>query len=113
MTEEEKARNFAMNEMRYGDVEYDVPKSPIKIAEQAYLAGLHEGQPKWHFMKDVQCYEDLPTNKDVLYVYEVNKGAFDKLEKEWKAGSLNEFEFDVMAYHVIRWCEIEIPQFKE
>ena len=69
--------------------------------------GLHKGQPKWHFMKDVQCYEDLPTNKDVLYVYEVNKGTFDKPEKEWAVGTLNEFEFDVMAYRVIKWCEIE------
>lgn len=70
------------------------------------LEGLKAGRPQWNYMKDVNCYEDLPHNEDVYYAYVVNVGAYDKPTIERKLGSFAEFEFDVMAYHVIAWCEI-------
>ena len=65
---------------------------------------------EWHYMKDVNCYEDLPHNKDVYYAYVVNVGAYDKPTIERKLGCFAEFEFDVMAYHVIAWKEIVLPK---
>ena len=56
------------------------------------------------------CYEDLPQNKDVYYAYVVNVGAYDKPTIERKLGCFAEFEFDVMAYHVIAWKEIVLPK---
>lgn len=84
-------------------------ENDFRARKEAYLAGATENGIQWHFMKDVNCYEDLPTNKDVLYVYEVNKGSFDNPTSEWEAGLFEQFEYDVMAFHVIKWCEI--PQF--
>ena len=82
----------------------------------AYLAGAEFGYNKaneWHYMKDVNCYEDLPHNEDVYYAYVVNVGAYDKPTIERKLGCFAEFEFDVMAYHVIAWKEIVLPELKE
>ena len=61
---------------------------------------------EWHYIKDVNCYEDLPQNKDVYYAYVVNIGEYDKPTIERKLGCFADFEYDVMAYHVIAWCEI-------
>ena len=68
---------------------------------------------EWHYMKDVNCYEDLPHNEDVYYAYVVNVGAYDKPTIERKLGCFAEFEFDVMGYHVIAWKEIVLPELKE
>ena len=80
--------------------------------KRSYIDGFKDGYNKaneWHYMKDVNCYEDLPQNKDVYYAYVVNVGAYDKPTIERKLGCFAEFEFDVMAYHVIAWKEIELP----
>ena len=65
---------------------------------------------EWHYMKDVRCYEDLPQNKDVYYAYVVNVGEYDKPTIERRLGCFAEFEYDVMAYHVIAWKEIVLPE---
>lgn len=65
---------------------------------------------EWHYMKDVKCYEDLPQNKDVYYAYVVNVGEYDKPTIERRLGCFAEFEYDVMAYHVIAWKEIVLPK---
>ena len=85
---------------------YEYVKYDYDSMQQAFLAGLKAGRPQCHYMKDVNCYEDLPHNEDVYYAYVVNVGAYDKPTIERKLGSFAEFEFDVMAYHVIAWCEI-------
>ena len=84
--------------------------------EQAFKDGAEFGYNKaneWHYMKDVNCYEDLPHNEDVYYAYVVNVGAYDKPTIERKLGCFAEFEFDVMAYHVIAWKEIVLPKESE
>ena len=86
------------------------------LMQEAYKDGAEFGYNKaneWHYMKDVNCYEDLPQNKDVYYAYVVNVGAYDKPTIERKLGCFAEFEFDVMAYHVIAWKEIVLPKESE
>ena len=88
--------------------------------KRSYIDGFKDGAEfgynkanEWHYMKDVNCYEDLPQNKDVYYAYVVNVGAYDKPTIERKLGCFAEFEFDVMAYHVIAWKEIVLPKESE
>ena len=85
--------------------------------KRSYIDGFKDGAEfgynkanEWHYMKDVNCYEDLPHNEDVYYAYVVNVGAYDKPTIERKLGCFAEFEFDVMAYHVIAWKEIVLPK---
>ena len=88
----------------------------VGSVRQAFKDGAEFGYNKaneWHYMKDVNCYEDLPQNKDVYYAYVVNVGAYDKPTIERKLGCFAEFEFDVMAYHVIAWKEIVLPKESE
>ena len=90
----------------YGFQTVDFEKEVKKGYNDGFLAGLKAGRPQWHYMKDVNCYEDLPHNEDVYYAYVVNVGAYDKPTIECRLGIFAEIEFDVMAYHVIAWCEI-------
>ena len=86
------------------------------LHDEGFQKGAEFGYNKaheWHYMKDVNCYEDLPQNKDVYYAYVVNVGACDKPTIERRLGCFAEFEFDVMAYHVIAWKEIVLPELKE
>lgn len=81
--------------------------------ERAFQKGAEFGYNKaneWHYMKDVKRYEDLPQNKDVYYAYVVNVGEYDKPTIERRLGCFAEFEYDVMAYHVIAWKEIVLPK---
>jgi hypothetical protein len=95
----------------------DVDKMKSRFLELCHLKDMRieklEKANEWHYMKDVNCYEDLPQNKDVYYAYVVNVGAYDKPIIERKLGCFAEFEFDVMAYHVIAWKEIVLPELKE
>ena len=99
---EEDAQDYALSNIGRND-----------LLAKAFKDGAEFGYNKaneWHYMKDVNCYEDLPQNKDVCYVYVVNVGAYDKPTIERRLGSFAEFEFDVMAYHVIAWKEIVLPE---
>ena len=103
MKDEEMAKEYSKSACAW--IEDREPLDERDI-QQAFLAGLKAGRPQWHYMKDVNCYEDLPHNEDVYYAYVVNVGAYDKPTIERKLGSFAEFEYDVMAYHVIAWCEL-------
>lgn len=102
------------------DAEELFKKKPLgyemKPELEIYKDGFKDGYNKaneWHYMKDVNCYEDLPQNKDVYYAYVVNVGAYDKPTIERRLGCFAEFEYDVMAYHVIAWKEIVLPKESE
>ena len=95
---------------------FELPEVYVADIKQAYQQGAEFGYNKaneWHYMKDVNCYEDLPQNKDVYYAYVVNVGAYDKPTIERRLGCFAEFEYDVMAYHVIAWKEIVLPELQE
>ena len=105
----------------FNDYEIQEVETEIKNGEEILVFEGHQfhvwesGYNKaneWHYVKDVNCYEDLPQNKDVYYAYVVNVGAYDKPTIERKLGCFAEFEFDVMAYHVIAWKEIVFPELK-
>ena len=86
------------------------------IRDASFRDGAEFGYNKaneWHYMKDVKCNEDLPQNKDVYYAYVVNVGYYDKPTIERKLSCFEEFEYDVMAYHVIAWKEIVPPEVSE
>lgn len=109
---EKEAEEFERRKhYRYEDNDYcgDIADGII----QAYQQGAEFGYRKaneWHYMKDVNCYEDLPQNKDVYYAYVVNVGAYDKPKIERRLGCFLEIEYDIMAYHVIAWKEIVPPK---
>ena len=91
----------------------------LRDVEGGFQKGAEFGYNKaneWHYMKDVRCYEDLPKNKDVYYAYVVNVGEYDEYDNptiERRLGCFAEFEYDVMAYHVIAWKEIVLPKESE
>ena len=76
---------------------------PIDCLE-AYLAGLHEGQPKWHDLR--KDPNDLP--KEYTEVLD-DEGRQVVLRKgHWRFVYGGDWEDDAIVY---AWCEI--PQFKE
>ena len=111
MFEEEAEETFRKNY-----TEYCCGKELLSPYWDLWQDGAEFGYNKaneWHYMKDVRCYEDLPQNKDVYYAYVVNVGEYDKPTIERRLGCFAEFEYDVMAYHVIAWKEIVLPELKE
>ena len=107
---EKEAKEYAQGmAMYYESAHGSIPSQFEKYLRKAVEYGYNKAN-EWHYMKDVQCYEDLPHNEDVYYAYVVNVGAYDKPITERRLGSFSEFEFDVMAYHVIAWKEIVLPK---
>jgi hypothetical protein len=96
----------------YADTEEQLKEDVVPAFQKGAEFGYNKAN-EWHYMKDVNCYEDLPQNKDVYYAYVVNVGAYDNPTIERKLGCFAEFEYDVMAYHVIAWKEIVLPELKE
>ena len=78
------------------------------IYKNGFLAGLKAGRTQWHKANEIQSYEDIPNNKDKLYVWVVNIAKFEKDKPilETRVGSCDVLEYDIMAYHLIKWCEI-------
>lgn len=104
MTEEEMAEEW---------VKQEYPTLKINAVAQRYikifLAGLKAGRPQWHESNEIQCYEDVPNDKNKLYVWVVNIAKFEKDKPilKTRVGGCDELEYDVMAYHLIKWCEID------
>ena len=119
MTEEEKGKEYAegVYNRKINTSDYDEEgKINYRYSdiEQAYLAGLHEGQPKWHKVAD----GDLPKNeKDVLILYQdcdkrnLYTACYDTKAERWLYYNLDDLLLEPFEYNVIAWCEI--PQFKE
>ncbi len=83
-----------------------------------YQKGAEFGYNKvneWHYMKDVECYEDLPSppeEKDRILIWKVQ--VFDekgiKQPVCYHCGSFGDLWYEVNAYHVIAWKEIVPPK---
>lgn len=75
---------------------------------------------EWHYMKDVNCYEDLHfppegEEKDRLLIWKV-QDITDKGIKQpvcYRCGSYGDLWYEINAYHVIAWKEIVLPELKE
>ena len=120
MTDEEKAEEYIFDNYCRKNCEYLMQKeclegirtkcSEYEIREKAYLAGLHEGQLKWHDLR--KDPNDLPKG-DIWVLAYYDKGVL------WCRASRRKFKdgtFWINSLHytienVIAWCEI--PQFKE
>ena len=79
--------------------------------EQAYLAGLHEGQPKWHKYPDEE-----PDEGTYLVVWKNEKGYKEILIMNYEEDDEEELhwidgDYECHDDYIIAWCEI--PQFKE
>ena len=110
---EEKAEEYArewlyhVKDLELHHKEDDKPEY-VRI-KQAYLDGLHEGQPKWHKVAD----GDLPKDdKQYLVLYYYNY----KGKKEMSYGVRDNLHSDFEIHRnyteqIIAWCEIS--QFKE
>ena len=74
----------------------------------AYLAGLHEGQPKWHDLR--KDPNDLPKlNKTDMSDYVITDRGVSYYNGRLKSWYIqNDYR---LSDNVIAWCEI--PQFKE
>ena len=82
----------------------------IDDIKQAYLDGLHEGQPKWHKVSE----GDLPKDNKMCLLY---LGSNFNPITGWIEDGIWYFEDDrkngVWQIKVIAWKEIVLPQFKE
>ncbi len=74
---------------------------------------------EWHFMKDVNCYEDLhfppEEEKGRVLIWKVQV-ITEKGIKEpvcYHCGSYGDLWYEINAYHVIAWKEIVLPELKE
>lgn len=75
---------------------------------------------EWHYMKDVNCYEDLrfpPEEewKGKLLIWKVQVITEKGVKKPvcYHCGSYNDLWYEINAYHVIAWKEIVLPTKEE
>jgi len=72
---------------------------------------------EWHYMKDVNCYEDLhfPPEEEqkgrvlIWRVQVINERGI-KQPACYHCGSYGDLWYEVNAYHVIAWKEIVLPK---
>ena len=96
---ERRAEEYADEQIGCGDGYYEWTD-----VKQAYLAGLHEGQPKWHDLR--KDPNDLPKEDcEVIAVHQNGNKHF----QHWKNGNWR----NAIVIPIILWQEINLPQFKE
>ena len=88
-----------------------------------FTAGAEFGYNKaneWHYMKDVNCYEDLhfpPEEEEkgrvLIWKVEVITEKGIKEPVCYHCGSYGDLWYEINAYHVIAWKEIVLPELKE
>ena len=113
-----KEQLFAEEKVCNGKCQDDIDKNYVHCKDCAkikyFLAGLHEGQPKWHDLR--KNPNDLPTTpKDAdewktVLGQDGNLWFYNENERSWYTiGDDN--EWGTGTHTPIAWCEI--PQFKE
>ena len=65
---------------------------------------------EWHYMKDVNCYEDLhlPPIEDCkgrICIWKVKD-----CSENYHCGTYDDLWYEMNAYHVIAWKEIVLPE---
>ena len=71
---------------------------------------------EWHYIKDVNCYEDLhfpfEEEKDRVLIWKVQVITEQRimLPACYHCGSYDDLWYEINAYHVIAWREITIPK---
>jgi len=86
---------------------------------KAFKDGAEFGYNKaneWHYMKDVQCYEDLhfppKEEKGRVLIWKVQVITEKGVKKPvcYHCGSYDDLWYEMNAYHVIAWKEIVPPK---
>jgi hypothetical protein len=85
----------------------------------AFKDGAEYGYNKaneWHYMKDVNCYEDLhfpPEEEEkgrvLIWKVQVITENGVKLPVCYHCGSYGDLWYEINAYHVIAWKEVVLP----
>lgn len=86
----------------------------------AYKDGAEFGYNKaneWHYMKDVNCYEDLhfppeEEQKGRVFIWKVQVITEKGIKQPvcYHCGSYGDLWYEINAYHVIAWKEIVLPK---
>ena len=104
MTEEQL---FVEEKVCNGKCQDDIDKNYVHCKDcvkiKYYLAGLHDGQPKWHNLR--KDPNDLPNDDKIVSDREGNNVRYVKHRNKWF------YRHRTCEADVIAWCEI--PQFKE
>lgn len=85
----------------------------IDSVRQAFQKGAEFGYNKaneWHYMKDVNCYEDLhfPPIEDCkgrIWIWKVKD-----CSENYHCGTYDDLWYEIQKYHVIAWKEIVLPK---
>ena len=121
MKDEEMAKRFR-EDLVCSTTRY-IGQENYKYIEQAFLAGLHEGQPKWHKITDWKNQEQFPDNICKKYLVYINLKYLEI--KQYVVCTLDitegcrQFYFDdggeedVDPEDVIAWKEIVLPKESE
>ena len=109
------------------DAEELFKKKPLgyemKPELEIYKDGFKDGYNKaneWHYMKDVNCYEDLhfppeEEEKGRVLIWKVQVITEKGIKQPvcYHCGSYGDLWYEINAYHVIAWKEIVLPELKE
>ena len=75
---------------------------------------------EWHYMKDVNCYEDLhfppeEEEKGRVLIWKVQVITEKGIKRSvcYHCGSYGDLWYEINAYHVIAWKEIVLPKESE
>ena len=117
---EKEAVEYAEGMAKYYESAHgSIPSQFEKYLRKAYLAGYNKAN-EWHYMKDVNCEEDLhfpPEEEEkgrvlIWKVQVVTEKGF-RLPVCYHCGSYGDLWYEINAYHVIAWKEIVLPELKE
>lgn len=93
----------------------DMRKAILYFAEFGYNKA-----NEWHYMKDVDCYEDLhfppkEEEKGRVLIWKVQVITENGIKQPvcYHCGSYGDLWYEMNAYHVIAWKEIVFPELKE
>ena len=109
MTElEKRAEEYSIREIPF--IECISQLDLERLVKQAYLAGLHEGQPKWRDLR--KDPNDLPKlNKTDMSDYVITDRGVSYYNGRLKSWYIqNDYR---LSDKVIAWCEIPTFNFKE
>ena len=104
MTDEEMAEEYrkSLKQRLIAEDEFERLEMFDENVEEAYLAGLKAGRPKWHKVADGG---DLPKHENYVLV---SNG------KDWTKAFYKDGKWNVISLvgflHVIAWKEIELPK---
>ena len=121
MTEEKKAEHFADKDCckTCHNINHSCKEKCEcwEFAKKGFLAGLHEGQPKWHKVTDWKNTEQFPQEVSFPYFVVTKKEGYYLCEWEIDEGCGQFYSMyegvDIDPEDVVMWQKIEIPQFKE